>query len=319
MPQPPTSKRTTKKPRNREPQKARPQAWWQRPGVVASGASIVVVVTLVFLLVGGAHSSSPSAQTACTATSLPAVSSGPTGGQTLGVAPSAVASPVEHPPTSIWTAVGTGGQSGSLNRVCATTSLTGPGGKPAVVYVGAEFCPYCAAERWSIAMAMARFGTFANLQLMQSSSADIYPNTNTFTFYNATYTSNTIDFQPVELEDQNRQPFQSPSAELNSVFSAIDQEPYTSTTGGFPFLDIGGRFVLSQTSYSPQLLQGMTWQQIATALENPSNPITQAIVGNANYITAAVCISTNNAPADVCSSSTIQGIERTLNGQGLIG
>src|SRR5271165_5987658 len=30
----------------------------------------------------------------------------------------------------------------------ARTALLTDGGKPAVVYVGAEFCPYCAMQRW---------------------------------------------------------------------------------------------------------------------------------------------------------------------------
>src|ERR671920_169425 len=31
-------------------------------------------------------------------------------------------------------------------------------GKPGVLYVGAEYCPFCAAERWPFVVAMTRFG-----------------------------------------------------------------------------------------------------------------------------------------------------------------
>lgn len=55
-------------------------------------------------------------------------------------------------------------------------------GKPAVIFVGAEWCPYCAVERWSLIIALLRFGNFSNLEYMLSSSTDIYPNTPTFTF-----------------------------------------------------------------------------------------------------------------------------------------
>ena len=32
--------------------------------------------------------------------------------------------------------------------------------KPEMLYIGAEFCPYCAALRWSMAVALSRFGSF---------------------------------------------------------------------------------------------------------------------------------------------------------------
>ena len=32
-------------------------------------------------------------------------------------------------------------------------------GKPKVLYVGAEYCPFCAAERWPMVVALSRFGT----------------------------------------------------------------------------------------------------------------------------------------------------------------
>ena len=34
------------------------------------------------------------------------------------------------------------------------------GGKPEMLYIGAEYCPYCAAERWAMIVALSRFGTF---------------------------------------------------------------------------------------------------------------------------------------------------------------
>ena len=41
--------------------------------------------------------------------------------------------------------------------------------------MGAEYCPYCAAERWSMIVALGRFGTFSGLQTMRSSSTDSRP------------------------------------------------------------------------------------------------------------------------------------------------
>jgi hypothetical protein len=50
-------------------------------------------------------------------------------------------------------------------------------GKPIVLYVGGEFCPYSAAERWSPVVALSRFGAFSNLALLRSSSTDMFPDT----------------------------------------------------------------------------------------------------------------------------------------------
>jgi Domain of unknown function (DUF929) len=36
-------------------------------------------------------------------------------------------------------------------------------GKPEVLYTGAGFCPYCAAVRWPLIVALSRFGTFSGL------------------------------------------------------------------------------------------------------------------------------------------------------------
>ncbi len=37
------------------------------------------------------------------------------------------------------------------------------GGKPAIVFVSEESCPFCAAERWSLAVALSHFGTWSHL------------------------------------------------------------------------------------------------------------------------------------------------------------
>jgi hypothetical protein len=71
------------------------------------------------------------------------------------------------------------------------------GGKP-VFYFGFEFCPYCAASRWSMVVALARFGTWSGLEYMTSSGTDYYPGTKTVTFIHAKLTSQYVDFQSVE-------------------------------------------------------------------------------------------------------------------------
>ena len=70
---------------------------------------------------------------------------------------------------------------------------------PGVFFFGAEYCPHCAAERWSIILALSRFGTFHHLSNMLSSSTDVDPNTQTFSFYKSTYTSPYIVFKTDEF------------------------------------------------------------------------------------------------------------------------
>jgi hypothetical protein len=60
------------------------------------------------------------------------------------------------------------------------------------------------------------------------------------------------------------------------------------------------------------MLQGLTWQQIASQLTNPSSDATKAIVGGANEQTAAICKLTGDQPASVCKAAEIQQIEASL-------
>src|SRR5947209_7657764 len=51
--------------------------------------------------------------------------------------------------------VGTGGVQNPLHAVSGSPPvLVGPTGKPQFLYLGAEYCPYCAAQRWSTVVAL---------------------------------------------------------------------------------------------------------------------------------------------------------------------
>ena len=142
----------------------------------------------------------------------------------------------------------------------------------------------------------------------------LIPNTDTFTFYKSSYSSQYISFSSNEIEDRNQQPLQSMSAQVTNVFTKYDTTPYTTESGRFPFIDIDGLYTLYTTSYDPagSWRQGLTWSQIAAKLTNPADPVTKAIVGNANILTAATCIATGDQPSSVCSDNTIQVIEQAL-------
>jgi hypothetical protein len=208
--------------------------------------------------------------------------------------------------------VGSGNQPGEMVKTPGNTVLKDSSGKPMIFYVGAEYCPFCAAERWSMIYWLSQFGTFKGLTQIQSSSTDVYPDTSTFTFHKSTYTSSVVDFVPTEVLDRNQHQLETPTSQVTSIFTKYGTPPYTSTAGGFPFIDIAGLYTLYNTSFSPKDLANLTWQQIATKLKDPTDPVTKDIVGNANIMTAATCIATGDIPASVCSTSTIQAIEPSL-------
>ena len=208
-------------------------------------------------------------------------------------------------PVGTLTTVGIGSSSTQLLKPVTGPALAS-GGKPEMLYIGAEWCPYCAAERWAMAVALSRFGSFTPLRGVHSSATDVYPNTATLTFYGSTYTSNYLVFTPVENQDVNHNLLQTPTAAQKALWAK-----YEPPGNSYPFIDIGNRFVAT-TTYNPQVLQGLSWNQIAADLHNPSSPVAQGAVGSANLLTAAICKITGNAPASVCGASPIPAIESRI-------
>jgi len=208
-------------------------------------------------------------------------------------------------PASELEAVGKGSANNLIKSVSGTL-LTGPKALPEVFYLGAEYCPYCAAQRWPMIIALSRFGTFSGLKTTTSSSSDVYPNTPTFTFHGATYTSQYIDFVSVETTDRDRNPLESPTAAQQALVNQYD------TSGSIPFVDFANRYAFSGAMYLPDILSGMSWQAVADTLQQPASNQAKAILGSANLITAAVCRLTSDQPASVCSSATIQSLEKSL-------
>jgi len=208
-------------------------------------------------------------------------------------------------PASEFDTVGQG-TANNLVKPISGQALTGSTGKPEVFYYGAEFCPYCAAQRWPLIIALGRFGTFTGLQTTTSSSNDVYPNTVTFTFRNATYTSQYLDFRAVETTDRDQNPLQSPSPSEQQLVNSYD------SGGTIPFIDVANRYAASGAMYTPDTIGGMSWLAVADSLKQPDSTQARAIIGSANLITAAVCKATGDKQAEVCSSAMIQGLEKNL-------
>ncbi len=270
-------------------QQAARKAEARRRMLLAGGAVAVVVLAVLGIVLGKVLSKS----------------SAPPPGPATEQLPASVQAKVMSVPASTLAAVGGGTVEAGTFKLGSGPALTS-NGKPEMLYIGAEWCPYCAAERWAMAVALSRFGTFSPLRGIHSSSTDVYPSTATLTFYKATYTSKYLVFTAVENEDVNKNLLQKPTAAQQALWTKFEP-PGT----GYPFIDIGNKIIAAAT-YDPQVLHGLTWSQIATDLHNPSSPVAQGAVGSANVFTAAICKITGNQPADVCTTQPVSSLESKL-------
>jgi Domain of unknown function (DUF929) len=276
--------------------------------LIASGSVVVVLaIVLVFVVVklNGGKPSASSAQ---------GLSNGPTGS-----ALSAVVDKVTSVPASALNSAGDGG--GAVTG--KPTTISGPpltsNGKPEMFYTGAEYCPYCAAERWAMIVALSRFGTFQGLATVHSAVAngagntEPDPDTPTFTFLHATYSSPYLTFTPLEIQTNIPDPSTGTYTDLQKPTAAQQAliTKYDGSGGAIPFIDFGNKYVISGVSYDPGVLDGLSWATIANDLSNPNSTVAKAVDGTANYITAAICKMTGNQPASACTT-TVQSLESQI-------
>jgi hypothetical protein len=187
-----------------------------------------------------------------------------------------------------------------LQQVAAPGPPLTINGRPAIVFVSEESCPFCAAERWPLVVALSHFGTWSNLGSTRSSATDVYPNTATFSFRAAHYNSALITLRTTELADNAGRPLQ-PETPLDArLISAYDVPPFVNSadqSGAVPFLDIANHYILAGAQYNPQILAGLSAAQIAGQLRNPSSPVAQAIDGSARVIVTAIDQVLHGTPA----------------------
>lgn len=275
----------------------------------AVGLVVVIIVALVVIkIVGG---------------------SGPTQSSHQAVLPasSQLVKEVTTISPSVFDTVGTGIPSQFVGTkpivIAGQPSLSLQGKSPSVLYYGAEYCPFCAAERWSIAVALARFGTWAGLQTTASGLLD--GDYSTITFSKARFTSPFVNFASIEACTNVVDPnvagcsgythLQNPTNEEQAVLARYASSSFVpgNTQGvAFPYVDVDNKVLYSGSTYQPGILTGLTQAEIGSSLSDASNPLTQAIVGTANYLTASICAGTGNKPSNVCASKGVRAAAQAL-------
>ena len=253
-------------------------------GIVTIALVVVIVAVLVIVKVAGGGSGSGVVDQAS-----------PPAGTAI---PAATLAQLQSVPISTLVAAPTSGIVTSPQTVNGSPLVAD--GKPEMLFIGAEFCPHCAAERWPLYVALSKFGTF-NPQPGRIHSANEDGDVPTLTFYGTTYTSPYLAFNPVEVftnkpEGNGYAPLQTPTKAQLTLWE--------NTNGGtFPFVDFGGKKVLPSAQYLFTPLQNLPFSTVAAQVGNNSTTIGAEIDASAAQLITTICGSlSDQKPAAVCSA-----------------
>ena len=259
-------------------------------GIVAVALVVVIVAVLVVVKVAGGGSGSGSGASADQAS--------PPAGTPI---PEATLAKLQSIPLSTLTAAPTSGIVTSPQSVSGH-ALTADG-KAQLLFIGAEFCPHCAAERWPLYIALSKFGTFSP-QPGRIHSANEDGDVPTLTFYGTKYTSPYLTFTPVEVytnkpQGQGYAPLQTPTQAQLTLWQDANG-------GSFPFVDFGGKKELTSAQYIFTPLQNLPFSTVADQVGDNSTAIGADIDASAAELISTICGSlSNDQPSDVCSA--VQG------------
>jgi thiol-disulfide isomerase/thioredoxin len=258
--------------------KTRRHSRWAWAGL-AMVALVIAAAVVLFLSRGG---SGADATATAASGSVPAGSPGPSGAASLAL--------------------------GQVRRESGEPLLDG--GKPLVFFMGAEWCPFCASERWALVEATSRFGKWSGLRELHSRSGqDFFPSLATYDLSRATYTSDYLNVRHKEVATVEGDPLQ----KLGSFEERLVDED--DKLGSVPFLFAAGppgRYTV-ELAYSPSLLEGQSYvslrKEVAAAAPTPA---VEAIGGEADALTALICKLDGRRPASVCAQGSIPALEGEL-------
>lgn len=196
----------------------------------------------------------------------------------------------------------------SVKRVSATPLVDA--GKPVLFFMGGQFCPFCAADRWAFVAATSRFGTWTNLRGLHSQGGvDGFASLPTYNLVGARYQSDLISLRHKEVADVAGNSLESLAHLESGLVNAYDPG------GSIPLTVAGGasgQYTVG-LAFSPGLLKGQTFDTLRQAVAaNAATPTVAAINAEADAITALLCKLTGGNPGSVCSTPNIAGLQNRL-------
>ena len=213
--------------------------------------------------------------------------------------PAATLSKMASVPLSTLAAASTSGIDTHVQPISPASTLT-QNGKNEVLYVGAEWCPFCGAERWAMYVALSKFGSFSpGPGRIHSAVRD--GNVPTLTFYGTTYTSPYFVFNPRETytnhpDGDSYVPLQTLTSKETHLWQTIAQ-------GSYPFVDFGGQEALVGAQYSFVSLSGLSFDEVATQVGDNNTQIGADIDASAYQLIGVMCRTlSSKQPASVCSN-----------------
>ncbi|MEO3936625.1 DUF929 family protein [Dermatophilaceae bacterium Soc4.6] len=231
-----------------------------------------------------------------------------TSAKTSGTISDTLAKALSSVPATAFDTVGLGTAQGNVIKA-KTGDVALKDGKPRIVYVGAEFCPYCASERWALVTALSRFGTFTGLDYAVSSANDTPANVPTLSFKDAKYTSDYLTFESYEVSDRDQKPLQKLPDDVAALQKADDPQ------GSIPYIFYAGKAFQSGSAYDGSVLADSPQDTIGTQVGDPTTAISKGVLGAANLSSAKLCALTGDKPAAVCTSAGVKAAAAAGTGQ----
>jgi len=174
-------------------------------------------------------------------------------------------------------------------------------GKPELLYIGAEFCPHCAGERWPMYIALSKFGTFSP-EPGKIHSATQDGNVPTLTFYGTNYTSPYLTFTPVEVQTNYLNSSGTAYATLQTPTPAQYNLWQEGNGGTTPYANFGGKAILSGSQIDFTPMEDMSFDAVAAQVGDNSTTIGASINAAASQLIKTICSTmTHDQPSAVCS------------------
>ena len=171
-----------------------------------------------------------------------------------------------------------------------------PGDKVRVFFLGAQYCAFCAAERWALVSALERFGPLSGWgKESHNDGLDGFRAIPTYDLRNATYTSPYLHFTGKEILDHKGKPLQKLDADEQAIVNQYDKN------GAWPFLFINGQYAQLGSGFSPALVQGPQFDTLRKeGISGAHTPAAHETANEADPIVRYLCQSTGGAPASSC-------------------